>query len=136
MVLKVYEIPIAKMQNKGAAPQLDGIKKHLLVAIDEGLNQVLGNITTKSIYCFLEQKCHMKPEDIPNNLEKFQVTLKEIFGTGALIIEKTIMENLYSQFSSTHKKISLKYKNKEHFNLINYVNGLKSIIILNTALSP
>lgn len=49
------------------------------------------NCHTK-IYLFLEEKRHLKIEDIPNNLEDFQVTLNEIFGRGALLIEKTIME--------------------------------------------
>ena len=60
--------------------------------------------------------------------------MKEIFGIGVLIIERAIMEKLYSRFSRTNEKISLKYKNKEQFNLINYIDGLKNIGRLNTAL--
>ena len=123
MVLKVHGIPLAaKTENKRTLLQLgEGIKKWLLLAIDDGLNQVLGENGTKNIYCFLEQKCNMKPEDLPNNLEKFQVTLKEVFGAGALIIEKAIMENLYSHFNSNNEQTCLKYKSEEQFNLINYV---------------
>ena len=109
----MYGIPLAKMENKREPIKAEnGLKKQLLLAIDDGLSQVLSESGTKTIYCFLEQKYHMKPEDIPNNIERLRVTLKEVFGTGALIIEKTIMENLYSQFNRTNKKIRLKNKNK------------------------
>jgi hypothetical protein len=135
-VLKVHRFPLEKLENKRSTKKLeDRLKKRLLLAIDDGLNQALGDIATKNVYWLLEQKCHLKPKEIPNNLERFQDILKEVFGTGALIIEKAIMENLYSQFSSTNEKISLKYKNKEHFNLINYINGLKNICRLNAALN-
>lgn len=72
----------------------------------------------------------MKPEDIPNKLEAFQSTLNEIFGRGTLVIEKTIMENLYSRLSITNKKIGLKYENKERLNFVNYINGLQSLSML------
>ena len=65
-------------------------------------------------------------------LEDFQVTLNEIFGIGALVIEKTIMENLYSRLSISNEKVSLKYENKEQFNFVNYINDLKSLNKLKT----
>ena len=65
-------------------------------------------------------------------LEDFQVTLNENFGVGALVIEKTIMENLYSRLSISNEKVSLKYENKEQFNFVNYINNLKSLNKLKT----
>lgn len=104
-------------------------RKVLLKAIDESLNKVLGGIATQTIYFYFEQEHHLKPEDIPDNLENFRFTLERTFGIGALIIEKIIMENLYSRLSLNNKNISFKYKNKEQIGFINYVNDLKKLTI-------
>jgi hypothetical protein len=69
----------------------------------------------------------VKREDNLDNLELFQFALEGIFGRGALIIEKTIIENLYSRLSLSNKKFRLRYKNKEQFNFINYINDLKNL---------
>jgi hypothetical protein len=126
-VLKLHEVPLKKWVSKRNVKASAALKKSLLQTIDDSLNQVLGEAVTQQIYSFLEQKCRIKPEDIPNNLEGFQFTLKEIFGAGALIIEKTIMEKLYSRLSSTNEEVSLEYENREQFNFINYVNDLKNL---------
>lgn len=133
-VLKLHEIPLEKLENKRKTKTSEGLKKRLLQSIDDSLNQILGETVTQKIYSFLEEKRHMKPEDIPNNLEGFQFTLKEIFGAGALIIEKIIMEKLYSRLSGTNEEISLEYENKEQFNFINYVNDLKNLSNSKTSL--
>lgn len=104
-------------------------KKVLLKAIDESLNKVLGGIATQTIYFYFGQEHHLKPEDIPDSLENFLFTLERIFGIGALIIEKIIMENLYSRLSLNNKNLSFKYKNKEQIGFINYVNDLKKLTI-------
>jgi hypothetical protein len=96
-------------------------------AIDKSLNQILGESGTQAIYFYLKEKHHVKREDNLDNLELFQFALEGIFGEGALIIEKTIIENLYSRLSLSNKKFRLKYKNKEQFNFINYINDLKNL---------
>ncbi|MQY62477.1 hypothetical protein GH146_04235 [archaeon] len=60
--------------------------------------------------------------------------MNEIFGRGALVIEKTIMENLYSRLSISNEKVSLRYENKEQFNFVNYINDLKSLNKLKTSI--
>jgi hypothetical protein len=119
-VPELHEVALENTENP------EKLKKHLLQTIDDSLNQLLGETVTQKIYRYLEEKHYIKREDIPNNLEGFQFTLKEIFGAGALVIEKTIMEKLYSRLSNANNKISLKYENKEQFNFPNYVNDLKS----------
>ena len=104
-------------------------KKALLNAVDESLNRILGETATQTVYFHLEQKYHLKLEDIPDNLEDFHFALERIFGIGALVIEKTIMENLYSQVSLNNKGLRLKYKDREQFTLINYIKDLRSICV-------
>ena len=111
-------------------------KKILLKAIDESLNKLLGETAAQTIYFHLEQKQHLKLEDIPDDLKNFLFTLERIFGIGALIIEKIIMENLYSRLSLNNKDLSFKYKNKEHFNFINYITDLRSICLKQAENTP
>jgi len=104
-------------------------KRALLEAIDKSLNKILGKTATQAIYFHLEQDHHLKREDIPDNLEDFLFNLQRIFGTGALVIEKTIMENLYSRLSLNNKTLSLEYKDKEQFNFIDYITDLRTICV-------
>lgn len=99
--------------------------KILLYAIDEEMKRILGTVTTHTIYLHVEQNEHLKPDDIPNNLEKFVSTLERIFNAGALVIEKAIMKNLHSRLSLKNETLNLKYKSEEQFNFINYVNDLE-----------
>jgi hypothetical protein len=74
-VLKVHEIPLEKLEPKRNAKTEYEIKKRLLLAIDDdSLSQTLGDVATKNIYLLLEQKCHMKPEDIPDNARALPFT--------------------------------------------------------------
>ena len=114
---------IAKRQSE------EEFERCLLEAIDESMVHILGETATQAIYFHLEQKHHLKREDVPDNLEDFQFTLERIFGIGALVIEKRIMENLYSRLCFNNKNLSFKYKNKEQFNFMNYVDDLKKLTI-------
>jgi len=57
--------------------------KLLICAIDEALKS-LGESVRKSIYFYIENKFSVTRNEIPRNLQGFQVGLEEIFGTGAL----------------------------------------------------
>jgi hypothetical protein len=100
--------------------------KILACAINDGMKRILGETATQAIYFYIEHDEHLKLEGIPNNLNAFLFTLERIFNVGALVIEKAIMENLYSRLSLKNKNLRLKYKNKEQFNLINYVNDIRA----------
>jgi len=90
---------------------------------------VLGCDATIITYRLFEQKHNLKANDIPNNLERFQFMLRAVFGAGALLIEKKIMENIYTQMRGTSKKISLKYYDEVQFNLSNYINNIKNVAV-------
>jgi len=68
----------------------------LLNAIDEALNS-LGESVKQSIYFHIENKFSVTRNEIPRNLQGFQVGLEKIFGTGARFIEILIMKNLHSK---------------------------------------
>ena len=106
------------------------IKRCLLEAIDESMVHILGETATQAIYFYLEHDEHLKREDIPDNLEKFVSALEKVFSVGALVIEKTIMENLYSRLSPKNKNLRLRYETKEQFNFIDYINELRRAFTL------
>ncbi len=99
-------------------------KTALLDAIDESLNKILGETSTQFIYSFLKRH-HLKREDMPDNLEGLQFVLEKIFGLGAYVIEKAILENLYSRLSLEEEKKCVQYENPEQFNFVTYVTSLK-----------
>jgi len=51
----------------------------------------------QSIYFHIENKFSVTRNEIPRNLQGFQVGLEKIFGTGAQFIEILIMKNLHSK---------------------------------------
>ena len=61
----------------------------------------------------------------------FLFTLERVFGVGALMIEKTIMEDLYLQLCFRNNDLKMKFENEKQFNFINYVNALKKTTCIN-----
>ena len=104
-------------------------KRTLLEAIDESLRKTLGETATQIIYFHLKMDHHLKQEDIPDNLDDFLFHLERIFENGALMIEKAIMENLYSRLSLTKKDLSLEYRDRNQFNFVDYITDLRTICI-------
>ncbi len=70
--------------------------KLLLGSIDEALLS-LGESIQQSIYFHLEKTFHLKRDDIPSKLERFQEGLEKIFGLGARFIEILVMKSLYAK---------------------------------------
>ncbi|MEM3713781.1 MAG: hypothetical protein QXF82_02410 [Nitrososphaeria archaeon] len=65
----------------------------ILEAIDESLS-ILGDKGKEAVYYFLEREYCVNKEDIPKNLKTFLECLRLVFGVGANIIEKYILNNL------------------------------------------
>ena len=47
--------------------------------------------------------------------QMFLFTLERVFGDGALIVEKTIMEGLYSQLCLKNKALKMRFENEARF---------------------
>jgi hypothetical protein len=89
-------------------------------AVDEGL-KVLGESGKQMIFFYLEKGFSVKKHEIPEKPEAFAQGLEKIFKAGALVIEKLIVENLYS-------KLGLEYENKQNFSFEEYVKKAKETI--------
>ena len=75
-------------------PELNEHDDKVNKAIDKLLNQILGHEAAQIIYSYLESDHSIQKDEIAQNLNSFNWALEEYLGSGAVIIEKAILENL------------------------------------------
>lgn len=75
----------------------------LLKAVDEGL-MILGVSVRVAVYYYLEKDHGLRREDVPKNPEAFDKGLRTIFSSGALVIERHILERLCAKLGLTYKE--------------------------------
>ena len=90
----------------------------LLEVADEMLKHVFRETGTKVIYDFLENNSHLKREEIAEKPEVFSAGLERLLGSGALVIEKLILKNLY-------RKLELRFEEKKSYVFSDYVKNLR-----------
>jgi len=73
----------------------------LLEAIDEGL-AALGEGGKHMVFFYLERNCSIRKQDIPKKPEAFVTGLEKIFGAGAPVLEKMILERICAKLGSKH----------------------------------
>jgi hypothetical protein len=76
---------------------------------------MFGESGREVIYFRLKQSYALKKEDVPGNPEIFVRCLREIFGSGAEVIERAIIKSLY-------KKIGIRFEDKKGFGFMEYLN--------------
>jgi len=98
---------------------MKAFKKVLIEAIDAGLF-MLGEYGRDLIYSRLKDSYGLIKDDIPDHIEIFIKFIKEIFGHGAVAIEKEIISHL-------SKKLEIKPNEKKSYSLIEYLNEARKI---------
>jgi hypothetical protein len=93
------------------------IERILAESVDEGL-KILGDSGKQAILFYLEKNFSVKKSDIPKNPAAFAEGLKNIFGEGAYVIQKVILQNFYS-------KLGLIYEEKKDYTFIDYLREVK-----------
>jgi hypothetical protein len=93
--------------------------KLLMDSIDEALLS-LGESACQSIYFHIEKKFIVSRDEIPSDLEHFQLALEKIFGIGSRFIEILIMKNLYAKIGRP-----LHMENNEPLEFIKYVEAAR-----------
>lgn len=91
-------------------------EKLLMEAVDESLT-VLPKSGREMLFFHLERSFSLKKHDIPKKPEIFATALEQIFGAGALILEKLIVKNLYS-------KLGLEYKDRRDLTFADCLKGV------------
>ena len=94
-------------------------EKLILETVDEELKRIFGKTATLIIYGYLENNLSLKREKIAEKIELFSQGIDEFFGSGAYMLERTILINLYSSFG-------LKYETKKGYIFVDYVTELKN----------
>lgn len=90
----------------------------LLEVADEMLKHVFRETGTKVVYDFLESNSNLKQEEIAEKPEVFSAGLERLLGSGALVIEKLILKNLY-------RKLELRFEEKKSYVFSDYVKNLR-----------
>jgi hypothetical protein len=93
--------------------------KTLLEAVDCAL-LALGEEPRKAIYYHLNKRFSLQKEEIPGDTDKFSQALNTIFGSGAEVIEKLIVKNLYT-------KLNLNFEEKASFEIDDYINLAREV---------
>ena len=75
----------------------------LMEAVDQGLS-LLGESAQKSISYHLEKDHGIGKENAPDNVEAFAKGLHAIFGAGASVIERMILQSLYLKLGLDFKQ--------------------------------
>jgi len=94
-------------------------EKSLIKTIDVQLKQVFGETGTLVIYDYLQNTLSLRQEEIPKKLKVFAEGLDKFLSSGARVIEKVILDDLYSDFGE-------EFQFKEGYTFVDYVNALKN----------
>lgn len=71
--------------------------------IDKVLKQVFGKEATLLIYKYLEVKHSLKQDEIAEKIDVFAKGLEEFLRSGAYVIEKKILEDVYATYGLLHR---------------------------------
>ncbi len=99
----------------------DSFKELLPKTIVDCLNQVLGKAGAEAIYKYLDNKLHLKLDEVAEKPDVFSVSLERLLGSVAPFIENLILRNLYSE-------LGLKLEEKEDYGFKDYIKELKSLV--------
>ncbi|MCW3981711.1 MAG: hypothetical protein NWE81_01135 [Candidatus Bathyarchaeota archaeon] len=91
----------------------------IIETIDVRLKQIFGDAGTMAIYNYLQSALSLPQEEIPEKLEIFAQGLDRFLSSGAKVVEKVILDGLYSNFGQ-------KFEFKQGYNFADYVKELKT----------
>jgi hypothetical protein len=78
--------------------QINGKEDKISKIIDKVLKQVFGEEATHLIYKHLENNYSLKRNEITEKIEVFAAGLEEFLRSGAYVIERKILEDIYSNY--------------------------------------
>lgn len=96
----------------------DAFERSLIKTIDMQLKQVFGDTGTSVIYNYLQSAFSLRQDDIPKKLEIFSEGLDKFLSSGARVVEKIVLDRLYSDFGK-------QFQAKEGYRFVDYINELK-----------
>lgn len=91
--------------------------------IDKVLKQVFGEEATNLIYKHLENRYSLKQDEIAEKIEVFAQGLEDFLRSGAYVIERKILEDIYSSYGLL-RRLELERIQEE----CDFISQMKSII--------
>ena len=117
----IYQCSIDFIPNlfnpRGLHLRQNNFSEILLAAVEESLSS-LGNSPKQAILFHLETSFNIKKEHIPENITEFAKALENIFGPGAVYLEKLIAKRLY-------EKLGLEFENGENKDFLECLNHVR-----------
>jgi hypothetical protein len=71
--------------------------------IDKVLQQVFGEEAARLIYKYLENNYSVKQDEVAEKIEVFAMGLEGFLRSGAYVIERKILEDIYESYGSLHR---------------------------------
>jgi len=96
-------------------------EKSLMKTIDEQLMRIFGKKGTSIIYDYMQNALALQQDEIPKRLELFTEGLDKFLSSGAKVVEKVILDDLYTGFGQ-------EFKFKEGYNFADYIQALKATV--------
>jgi hypothetical protein len=90
--------------------------------VDRVLRQIFGEEATLLIYKHLESRYSLKQNEISENIDAFAKGLEEFLSSGAYVIERKILEDIYSSYGLI-RRLELE-RNKEECDFASQVKSL------------
>lgn len=82
------------------------------------MKHILGENATNIIYNYLKRNHRLEPKEIPEKIDIFFEGLHNFLGSGAQVVEQTILKKL-------HLNCDSKYQRKEGYTFVDYITELK-----------
>jgi len=118
--------PKQREKISGISKSQRNLQKLMLEVVDETLKKFFGEASTLVVYGYLERKHNLRKEDIPRKPNVFSKSLREMFVSGAILIEESILNNLFS-------KLKLEYKEWRELTFTEAIRRLSNRISSNKA---
>jgi len=112
------DYPVIGMEIEAQQPPSDN--DAVLAVIDKVLNQVFGKEATILIFKFMEQNYSLNRSEIGDKIELFAKGLEDFLRSGAAVIERKILEDIYADCNLL-RKIELEDVDDE----VNFVTQMK-----------
>lgn len=93
----------------------------LLEAVDFAFNS-LEKSCRQALYFHLETNFHISRTEIPDKVEEFDTALRLIFKSGAVFLERLILERLCESFE-------IKFKEKNPPNLVEAISKVRGMVL-------
>jgi hypothetical protein len=95
--------------------------ERIVKIVDRVLRQIFGNDATGLIYRYLENRYSVKQNEIVDKIDLFAKGLEEFLRSGAYIIERKILEDIYSSYGLLRKLELERLRNEDFASQIKFI---------------